>query len=126
MNSGNGKNLVGIGAEPRAPTPIPTLQSTWQSTSTLQLTRDEYMSQDFTVKDTPSGTTYLAKTLLCVIGEPLTTKHLVSILFHITQLKGVPRSTTEGIYVVAFLLKKDATTKMANQIAEQIKMDISP
>ncbi|KAF8136200.1 hypothetical protein EV363DRAFT_1158502, partial [Boletus edulis] len=77
------------------------------------------------VKDADSGAAYLEKTLLCLVGQPFTIKHLATILFHVTQIKSVPLPAIEAIRAVAFLLECEAITQTANTIMTYIREDLS-
>ncbi|KAG2150311.1 uncharacterized protein EDB93DRAFT_1249874 [Suillus bovinus] len=63
---------------------------------------------------------YLNKNLLCHIDQPFTLTHLISALFHITQLKSVPLPAIEAIRAVTFILKKHEANELADKILKQI------
>ncbi|KIJ11279.1 hypothetical protein PAXINDRAFT_15817 [Paxillus involutus ATCC 200175] len=81
--------------------------------------------ENYAVKDVESGLKYLESKLLCVVGEPINSEHLMTTLFNISQLKNVSKPATEAIRAVAYLLGEQETTKSATMISTQVKEMIS-
>lgn len=72
-----------------------------------------------TVKNTDSGKKYLESKLLCLIDEPFTLTHLISILFQIMQMSGtIPATAIAAIWAVAFIMKNHVMDEIAEQVAE--------
>jgi hypothetical protein len=69
---------------------------------------------------------YLSKNLLCHIDEPFTLTHLISVLFHITQLKAIPLPAIEAIRAVAFILKQHEASDIAKLASEHIINILTP
>lgn len=79
------------------------------------------------VKDYDSAEQYLASTLLRQADEPLTLPHLVGILFQITQMvKPTPHPVINTIRAVAFILKQQVASQLAETVAQQITESLSP
>lgn len=126
MNMSNGKNQTGSGPGPRAPTPSAiAAQTTCNLALNTQLSKEDIVSQEKAVKDANGGAAYLEKSLLCLVGQPLTIEHLVHVLFQIMQIKSVPLPAVEAIRAVAFLLEREAITQTAEVVAAQIHTTIS-
>ncbi|KAF9231250.1 hypothetical protein BU15DRAFT_56398 [Melanogaster broomeanus] len=67
-----------------------------------------------------SGAAYLNKSLLSLVGEPFSSEHLVTILFHISQIAKVPLAAVEAIRATAFLLEDETTSKIASTVTSHI------
>ncbi|KIK37467.1 hypothetical protein CY34DRAFT_92670, partial [Suillus luteus UH-Slu-Lm8-n1] len=66
-----------------------------------------------------SAEKYLASVLLRQADEPLTLLHLAGVLFQTTQMtKSIPISVTNAIRAVAFILKRQAASEIAEVVAE--------
>jgi hypothetical protein len=108
MATGKGRTLsVGLGNPNREPTPTPTTRTraSTRNTVSLLLTKDEIIQQEFDVKDTDSGITFLEKSPFRQPGEPLTNESLHLTILHITQYPGIPRTAVEGLRAVALILE---------------------
>ncbi|KIK47994.1 hypothetical protein CY34DRAFT_72772, partial [Suillus luteus UH-Slu-Lm8-n1] len=78
------------------------------------------------IKNIENAEEYLNKNLLCHIDEPFTLTHLISVMFHITQLKSVPLLAIEAIRAVAYIMKKHEANEIAETITNQITNNLSP
>ncbi|KAG1781473.1 hypothetical protein EV702DRAFT_1192966 [Suillus placidus] len=98
----------GVGPDTRNTTRNPT------STANIELLTS-------TVMDTMSAESYLVTKMLCQKDQPYSLTHLLSILFHITQMTAsIPLPVTTAIRAVAFILKKHI------QLVERITAAIKP
>jgi len=74
-----------------------------------------------TVKNASSGKKFLESKLLCLIDEPFTLTHLISILFQITQMSNsTPVPVVAAIRAVAFIMKDHVASEIAEKVAEQV------
>ncbi|KAF8419234.1 hypothetical protein L210DRAFT_3655331 [Boletus edulis BED1] len=127
MCPSGGHNTEGTTSEPPeepAPTQNITTRVTRKSARTTHPTSEDIRKQDYEVKDDKSGAAYLEKSLLSLVGEPITTENLSTVLLHITQLPNVPRPATEAIRAVAFLMEKDVYVKSAVGIIQHLNNDL--
>ena len=92
-----------------------------------QTTREEIEAMPNAVKDIESAEKYLSSKLLCHINEPFTLTHLISCLFHITQISSaIPLPVTTAIRAVAFIMKKHAACEIAEAAAHHLSDTLSP
>ncbi|KAG1804412.1 uncharacterized protein BJ212DRAFT_1590997 [Suillus subaureus] len=100
--------------------------------ATTHQTRRSNLSQEdievlpSTIKNIENAEEYLNKNLLCHVDEPFTLTHLISVLFHITQLKSIPLPAVEAIRVVVYIMKKHEANEIAENITNQITNNLSP
>lgn len=104
----------------------PSANVTTRQTRKSAPTQDDIEALPSTIKNTVNAEEYLKKNLLCHIDEPFTLTHLISVLFHITQLKAVPLPAVEAIRAVAFIMKKHEANEIAETITDQITNNLSP
>ncbi|KIK81437.1 hypothetical protein PAXRUDRAFT_35874 [Paxillus rubicundulus Ve08.2h10] len=81
--------------------------------------------ENYTVKDAESGLKYLESKLLCIVGEPINSEHLMTTLFNISQLKNISRPAIEAIRAITYLIGEQEASKVAITISEQVKEIIS-
>ena len=86
--------------------------------------REEIARQTFDVINAAGGAAFLEKSLLAVVGEPLTLEWLATVLFHITQIPKIPKPAMEAIWAIAFLLEEKVNVEMATAVTEQITKDL--
>jgi len=86
----------------------------------------EIIQQKNVVKDAVSGKAHLEKTALAVSRKPYATDTLAEILFHITQIKGVPLPAQTAIRAVAFILEEQTELKIADLVAKHTITALAP
>ncbi|KAG1724449.1 uncharacterized protein EDB91DRAFT_1255226 [Suillus paluster] len=104
----------------------PATSITTRQSSRPTLTQEEIKITPSTVMDIDSAKDYLTKNLLCHVDQPFTLIHLTSVLFHATQLKGVPLPIASAMRAVAFILKKHAACKIAELTTVQLVNSLTP
>ncbi|KAG2744744.1 hypothetical protein P692DRAFT_20744161, partial [Suillus brevipes Sb2] len=90
------------------------------------LTQEEIEVTPSTVMNIENAEDYLNKNLLCHSDQPFSITHIISVLFHITQLKAIPLPAIEAIRAVAFILKKHEANEIAEIVAENITDNLAP
>jgi len=91
------------------------------------LTQESIEALPNVVNSPESAEKFLIKKLLCHEDEPFTLTHLVSTLFHITQISpATPLPVVTAIRAVAFLLKKHAVCEIADTVSQQISTALIP
>ncbi|KAF9245443.1 hypothetical protein BU15DRAFT_71192 [Melanogaster broomeanus] len=99
-----------------------TRKSTRKSTSEISKSKDTIAAlPTYKVSNATSGAVYLNKSLLSLVGEPFTTEHLATTLFHITQMDKMPLAAIEAIRAVAFLLEEESTSKIATSVTAHLQ-----
>ncbi|KAG2029404.1 hypothetical protein BDR03DRAFT_1018444 [Suillus americanus] len=89
------------------------------NSSRSSLPQEDIEALSGAVTNTESAEKYLASVLLHQAAEPLTFLHLAGILFQITQMdKPILISVTNTIRVVAFILKRQAASEIAEVVTE--------
>ncbi|KAG2757241.1 hypothetical protein P692DRAFT_20713113, partial [Suillus brevipes Sb2] len=106
--------------------PSPATNTATRQTRKSTLSQEDIEALPSTIKNTENAEEYLTKNLLCHIDQPFTLTHLISVLFHITQLKAIPLPATEAIRAVAYLLKNHEANDMAEVIIERVTNNLSP
>ena len=89
-------------------------------------TTQEIIQQHNEVKDAISGKTYLERMALAISGKPYATDATSEILFHITQMKGVPLSAQTAIRAVAFIIEEQTALKIADSVAKHTITALAP
>lgn len=104
----------------------PTYELNTRRTLRSHTTRENIEAMPNIVKDATTGKTFLESKLLCHVDQPLTVSHLISTLFHITQMSSnTPAHVVSAIRAVAFILKDHDINETADLVAEQITANIS-
>ncbi|KAG0700623.1 hypothetical protein DFH29DRAFT_1000959 [Suillus ampliporus] len=93
---------------------------TTRRSSRATLTQEEIEKIPNTVTNIDTAEDYLSKNLLCHVGKPYTLTHLISVLFHATQLKGVPLPAASAMRAADFILKKHTAYHVIAALAPQI------
>jgi len=115
---------TGPSQPPNASTPP---QINTRRTTKSNITQDSIEALPNTVNNIESAEKFLIKKLLCHEDEPFTLNHLVSILFHITQISpSTPLPVITAIRAVAFLLKKHAVCEITDSVSQQITSTLVP
>jgi hypothetical protein len=119
----NNKNpgIQTAGGTSPPPTGIPTRQS-----KKSMLTQEDIEVIASTVMNIENAEDYLNKNLLCHSDQPFSITHIISVLFHITQLKAIPLPAIEAIRAVTFILKKHEANEIAELVAESITDNLAP
>ncbi|KAG1809790.1 uncharacterized protein HD556DRAFT_1302221 [Suillus plorans] len=117
-----GRQAPGSGTgPPKSNSPIPSNGPNTRRTTRTNISLEEIIATPSNVMDTDSAEKFLASKLLCHEGQPYTLTHLVSILFHITQMSAVtPVPVTAAIRAVAFILKKQIACEIADTAAQRL------
>ncbi|OJA15712.1 hypothetical protein AZE42_12979, partial [Rhizopogon vesiculosus] len=111
--------------QPSNITPPPQINT--RRTAKSNLTQESIEALTNVVNSPESAEKFLIKKLLCHEDEPFTLTHLVSILFHITQISSATSlPVVTAIRAVAFLLKKHAVCEIADTVSQQISTDLIP
>lgn len=125
MPPGKPGTITGTGP-PKANTPPPTGGPNTRRTIRTQSTTEEIIAMPNNVMDTDSAEKFLSSKLLCQEGQPYSLTHLVSILFHITQMSATtPIPIISAIRAVAFILKKHAVCDIAEAASKQLADTLS-
>ncbi|KAG2050326.1 hypothetical protein BDR06DRAFT_1011314 [Suillus hirtellus] len=84
-----------------------------------QMLQDDIEALPGAVMGLDSAEKYLTSVLLRQADEPLSLLHLVGILFQVTQIaKLIPLAITNAIRAVAFILKQQAASEIADVVAK--------
>ncbi|KIK75539.1 hypothetical protein PAXRUDRAFT_172532 [Paxillus rubicundulus Ve08.2h10] len=127
MTPGSGKNAAvgpsgpSVSTTPASSQPITTKRTTRSTAQGPMALRADVEMENYAVKDARSGLKYLESKLLCVIGEPINSEHLITTLFNISQLKNVSKAAMEVIRAVAYLIGEQENMKSAKMISTQVK-----
>ncbi|KAG1800567.1 uncharacterized protein BJ212DRAFT_1487954 [Suillus subaureus] len=90
------------------------------------LHQDDIEALPGAVMNLESAEKYLASVLLCQADKLLTLLHLTGILFQITQMvKPIPLAVTNTIWVMAFILKHQAASEIADVVAKAAAEQLS-
>ncbi|KAG2757194.1 hypothetical protein P692DRAFT_20712614, partial [Suillus brevipes Sb2] len=115
----------GTGTLTESTSPSATIATTRQ-TRRSNLSQEDIEVLPSTIKNIENAEEYLNKNLLCHVDEPFTLTHLISVMFHITQLKSIPLPAVEAIRAVAYIMKKHEANEIAENITNQITNNLSP
>lgn len=119
-------NVTAGTGPPKANTPPPIGGPNTRRTIRTQPTAEEIIATPNNVMDTDSAEKFLSSKLLCQEGQPYSLTHLVSILFHITQMSATtPLPVVSAIRAVAFILKKHTACEIAEAAARQLADTLS-
>jgi len=120
-----GRRSSSNGSSPATAPPDASTAPTTRRTAKTRITQNAIESQQNTVSDTESAKNYLSKNLLCIIDEPFTIPHLISTLFHITQMTNISLPVISAIRAVAFLLKEHNNNETAKTISTEVSNHLS-
>lgn len=104
----------------------PTQGTATRRSARQTLSQNEIEKLSSVVTDPISAEQYLSSNLLCHLDEPFTLTHLISTLFHITQLPKTPLPVITAIRATAFILKKHAADEIAETVARQLSDTLTP
>lgn len=116
-----GRRSTSVG--PRGPNfsmTSPTQGATTRCSAKQALSQNDIEKLPSIVMDPISTEQYLSLNLLCHLDELFTLIHLISTLFHITQLPKTSLPVVTAIRATVFLLKKHTTDEIAETVACQL------
>ncbi|KAG1798097.1 uncharacterized protein HD556DRAFT_1306148 [Suillus plorans] len=101
------------------PTTLPHTTNHNPTAQRNQMLQDDIEALPGAVTGLDSAEKYLTNVLLRQADEPLSLLHLVGILFQVTQMaKPIPLAVTNAIRAVAFILKQQAASEIADVVAK--------